>query len=150
MRAERRKSPPRASGGAGFTLLELLVALAIAGLAFAALARGTGQGLQAGRIAGQYEEALARARSRLDAVGRAVALIPGEAAGEDGGGYRWHLRVAPLAVARPGEAGLPPVALYAVAVTVSWDGTDGDRGGGPRAVRLETRRLGPAPPRSPP
>src|SRR5690348_3248940 len=91
---DRGRRRPRA---AGFTLLEVIVALAIAGLAFAALFRAGGTGLFAVDTAGRVEEAVARAQSHLAAVGREAALLQGDSNGDDGGGYHWWLRVRPLA-----------------------------------------------------
>src|SRR5438309_6763718 len=81
----------------GFTLLEVLVALAIAALALIAMFRAGGEGLVAVGTASRYEEALQRAQSHLAAVGRDAALLQGDSEGEDGGGFRWRLRIAPVA-----------------------------------------------------
>lgn len=118
---------------AGFALLEALVAFAIAALALAVLFRGALDGLAATHIAGRYEEAVARARSRLAGIG--PAPLAGDRQGDDGGGYHWHVRVVPVATTRTA----PPTALYAVSVAISW-GADGEQ----RVVDLETERLGPA------
>jgi general secretion pathway protein I len=120
MRAERQ---------AGFTLLEALVAFAIAGLALAALLQGGLLGLRLTHLAARTEEALARAQSRLAALeGRPI--VPGDQRGNDGGGFTWRLRVVP-----EGSAG--GMTLYAVTVAVGWN--DGEAA---REVRLETKRLG--------
>lgn len=118
---------------AGFTLLEALIALAIAGLAMAALFHGTLAGLSLSQISGRYEEAVARAQSRLAGIGPAPQA--GDRQGDDGGGYHWHLRVAPVGTART----VPPTALYAVSVAISWE-----ENGARRVVDLETERMGPA------
>ncbi len=138
---------------AGFTLLEVLIAFAIAGLALAALAQGVVAGLAATQGATRIEEALVRARSRLAAIDGGT-LRPGERRGEDGGGFAWRERVSPLASAAlpaaegfPGAvAATPParVALFAVTVEVAWQ-----QGGRQRSVVLESRRLGPAGPARP-
>jgi len=57
MRAER-----------GFTLLEVLIAFAIAALALALLFRAASDGMLSVRTAGRYEEAVVRARSHLAAA----------------------------------------------------------------------------------
>ena len=92
--------------------------------------------------AARYQEALSRARSRL-AAADAVALTGGDQQGDDGGGYRWRLRVTPVSTGT--AAGATPVpALFGVSVTISWQA---DRR--VRSVQLDTRRLGPAAPRAP-
>lgn len=130
---------------AGFSLLEVLVAFVIAALALGALTQGAGGGLQAARLSGHYGEAVARARSRLAALGPSPA--PGQATGDDGGGYRWQTTVTAIATAGPPRAEDPQRAirpvLLGVAVRVSWR-----LDGGEREVVLATQRLGAAP--SPP
>jgi len=130
-------------------LLEVVIALVIAGLALGVLARATAAGIAAVGTAGRYEQALSRARSHLAVVGHGMALRPREEAGDDGAGYRWTLRIAPLATApaarQPGDAlagaATPRLTLYRVEVTVAW----GD-GGPTRRVRLDTASIGPPPP----
>src|SRR5215468_6138696 len=130
------RSPP----SRGFTLLEVVVALAIAGLALVGLFRAGTGGLFAVDTAARAEEAVQRAQSHLSAVGRNAALIEGQLTGDDGGGYRWALRVSPL-TARQSLApdGVSPVAttLFKVEVVISWPGHEGDR-----SVALRTLRLG--------
>src|SRR5215831_1791757 len=82
---------------AGFTLLEVVVALVIAGLALVGLFQAGSGGLFAVDTAARAEEALQRAQSHLAAVGRNAALVEGVSEGDDGGGYRWRLRVQPAA-----------------------------------------------------
>ena len=118
----------------GFTLLEVLIAFIIAALALAALLQGSAGGLQNARIAAHYEEAIARARSRLAAL--TAERQGGEQSGDDGGGFRWRQRVAPAGdtlLAGPGAA--RPV-LLDVSVAVSWR-LDGRA----REVVLRTQRL---------
>lgn len=114
-------------------MLEVVVAFAIAALTLAVLFRGALDGLAATHIASRYEEAVARARSRLAGIG--PVPLAGDRQGDDGGGYHWHVRVVPVATARTA----PPTALYAVSVAISWE-ADGER----RVVDLESERLGPA------
>ena len=126
----------------GFTLLEVVVALAIAGLALVGLFRAGSGGLFAVDTAARVEEAVQRAQSHLAAVGRDAALVEGEFTGDDGGGYRWALRVSPLAsrqsLAQDG-ASTATTTLFNVEVAISWPGHEGDR-----SVVLRTLRLGTA------
>ena len=129
----------------GFTLLEVLVAFIIAALALGALTQGATGGLTLASIAGHTQEALSRARSRLAAA--ALAPVPGEQRGDDGGGYAWRVTTTRLLTAPPtgtGAASRPGVALYALRVVVSWS-LDGSM----RDVALDTQRVGPAPPDAP-
>src|SRR6516165_2632550 len=126
----------------GFTLLEVVVALAIAAVALIGLFQAGSGGLFAVDTAGRAQEAVQRAQSHLAAVGRDAALVQGDFTDDDGGGYRWRLRVRPVATHRAsasggGSAALPT--LYDVEVAVSWLGRSTDR-----SVVLKTLRLGAA------
>jgi general secretion pathway protein I len=125
---------------AGFTLLEVVVAVAIAGLALVGLFQAGSGGLFTADTAVRAEEALQRAQSHLAAVGRDAALVEGDSSGDDGDGYHWQLRVQPAAQ-RQGVAadGVTPqnATLYSVQVSISWESR-----GHQRAVTLQTLRLG--------
>jgi len=132
----------RGSPATGFTLLEVVVALVIASLALIGLFQAGSGGLFAVDTAARAEEALQRAQSHLAAVGRGAALVEGDSGGDDGGGYRWRLRVQAV-TQRPGVAadGVTPetTSLFDVEVAISWQ-AHGHR----RAVVLRTLRLGTA------
>jgi general secretion pathway protein I len=131
---------------AGFTLLEVLVALAIAGLSLVVLFRAGGDGLVAVDSAARADEAVQRAQSHLAALGRDVAFAPGESDGDDGGGYHWRLRLTPVATWQAAAAiGGPGTAatLYDVEVAISWLGRHRHR-----SVVLLTRRIAAAAPNS--
>jgi general secretion pathway protein I len=127
---------------AGFTLLEVAVALAIAGLALVALFQAGSGGLIAADTAARAEEAVQRAQSHLAAVGRNAALTAGEFTDDDGGGFRWRLSVHPVNARQvPGPDGVSQSTstLFAVDVEISWR-TQGHN----RSVALRTLRLGTA------
>jgi general secretion pathway protein I len=129
----------------GFTLLEMIIALIIAGIAAGALFEAVGTGLRATQTASMYDQAVVRARSRLAAATHGTRLTPGDQRGDDGGGFQWRVRVAPIAtallrpigVAGPRAAASFPVVLYGVSVWVGWND-----GGTERQVRLETEQVG--------
>jgi general secretion pathway protein I len=127
-------------GEAGFTLLEVIVAVVIAGLALVGLFQAGSQGVFGVDTAARAEEALQRAQSHLAAVGRDAALVQGDQNGNDGGGYKWRLVIVPQ-VQRQGVAadGVTPqnTTLFSVEVVISWEA-----GGHQRAVVLRTLRLG--------
>jgi prepilin-type N-terminal cleavage/methylation domain-containing protein len=136
---ERRRRHRRQGG---FGLLEVIVALAIAGLALAAVFRAATEAGRATAVSDHYQEALSRARSHLD--GASAYLLPGEQEGDDGGGYRWRVATRPLDSTGRRDAEGRPVAstdslvitLYGITVWITWrDGT------GARSVRLDTERL---------
>jgi general secretion pathway protein I len=125
---------------AGFTLLEVIVAVAIAGLALVGLFQAGSTGLFAVDSAAHAEEALQRAQSHLAALGRDAALVEGDQSGNDGGGYRWRLVVEPMAERPAPAAGgvtSQSTKLFSVEVSIDWQSH-----GHQRAVVLRTLRLG--------
>lgn len=128
------------SSPSGFTLIEVLIALAIAALGIASLVAATGVGLGSADLAAQYVNATRRAQSRLDAVGLLQPLTPGEQSGEDGGSFFWRIRISPPAShpPQPGSGDMP--GLYEVEVDIDWRS-----GVGWREVSLRSERLGPLP-----
>ena len=132
----------------GFTLLEVLVAFAIAALALAALYSGGIEGLVTTRTAIRRDEAVARATARLEALCHGARLAPGPQSGDDGSGFRWHtqVQVADSTVVPRGTADDPHpplrLTLYSVTVTVTWPGTLRSH-----QVSLATRCLAVAPPK---
>ena len=126
----------------GFTLLEVIIALAITSLMLIGLFRAGSGGLFAADTAARVDEAIERAQSHLAAFARAGAIVPGELEGDDGGGYRWAALVKPIAVepVTATTSAATPQALYDIQVRMSWS-----TAGRSRSVVLETRRLGPAP-----
>lgn len=128
----------------GFILLEVLVALVIAGIAVAVLLGAGGTSLRSTHSAADNEIAVSRARSHLAALGRLEPLAPGEFSGNDGDGFRWRLRVRPIATApvkvgaasMSGRATTRLLTLYAVDVTIAWT-----MDAAPHALTLHTSRL---------
>src|ERR1700747_3456833 len=76
----------------GFTLLGVVVALAIGAIALVGLFQAGSGGMFAVDTAARAQEAVQRAQSHLAAVGRDAALVQGDFTDDDGGGYRWRGR----------------------------------------------------------
>jgi general secretion pathway protein I len=129
----------------GFTLLEVMVALVIVTLASVALLEAVGTGLHASRSAALYDEAVVRAKSHLAIAMYGMRLEPLDQNGDDGGGFHWRLRVAPMTTVAlrangpvgPGEQASFPVVLYAISTWISW--RDGDT---TRQVTLQSAQVG--------
>ncbi|HEY0524889.1 MAG TPA: prepilin-type N-terminal cleavage/methylation domain-containing protein [Stellaceae bacterium] len=135
----------------GFSLLEVVVALAVLGLVLAALADALRAGLLGGSKAASVETMLALAEAKIAAVGVTEPLTDGRSGGTANNGgdrVRWQIDVARTDAGLSGafgdtgsigadtDAGLPQP--FRVAVTVSWD-----QGGTTRSLSLETIRLAP-------
>ena len=127
----------------------MLIAFIIASLALAVLAQSGVSSLRSIQSAARYEEALARARSRLALALHGAPLVAGDHQGDDGGGYRWRVRIAPisstavrpLGITGPRRPSRISVVLYAVSVWVWWAGAGSEeRGRG--VVRLDTQQVG--------
>jgi len=125
---------------AGFTLIEVLVALAIVGLALGAIAGVFGNGLAGHETAADAENALALAEERLALAG--TTPRPGSSSGDFAGRFVWGTTVSPYEDegAKAGDTTATRPTLYRVAVSVAWH--DGHRR---REVSLSTLRLGAAP-----
>lgn len=125
---------------AGFTLLEVLVALAVVGLALGAIAGVFSAGLVSHETAAAAETALAVAEEQLTLASAAPRPTAGK--GVYAGRFAWRTTVAPY---DDGDkaADLPSTLprLYRIAVSVAWH--DGRRS---REVALSTLRLVPAAP----
>lgn len=142
--AREQPGSARTATAKGFTLLEVLIAFLIAGLALAALFDAVLTGLRTAQAASHYEQAVSQARSRLAMAVHADPLVAGNWQGDDGGGYNWRVRVAPVASAtvlpiyRPSSrmAANFGLTIFAVTVWVAW------REGGVREVRLDTEQIG--------
>jgi prepilin-type N-terminal cleavage/methylation domain-containing protein len=126
----------------GFSLLEVLIALMISGIALASVFQSAGETFRATASAARQQQALSRALSHLDGAG--ANLMPGEQEGDDGGGFHWHVLVRPVDSNGKQDAAGKPVAntdtlvvtLYAVTVSITWrDGRN------QRFVRLDSKRL---------
>jgi general secretion pathway protein I len=129
-------------GQGGFSLLEVLIALLISGIALGTVFQAASETMRATTTAARYQEAVSRAVSHLDGAG--ANLMPGEQDGDDGGGFHWHIVVRPVdSTGKQDAAGKPlaitdtlVVTLYAVAVSITWrDGRN------QRVVRLNSQRL---------
>lgn len=122
----------------GFTLIEVLVAFAIAAILLTVVLRTLTAGLTESDRSAAYTRATILAESALDAMGVVAPLRDGESADLTDGRFHIHAVTERYHDAATDAAGQYLV-LYRLSVTVSWG-----EGRWPRAISLSTLRLGPA------
>ena len=123
----------------GFTLLEIIVAVAILAVSLAALLQVFSSGLKGARVAQHHTIATLLAESKLATIGVEAPLEEAETSGEYDDDYGLRAAVRRYQEPGPDAAAESPVVAYEVVVTVSWEET-----GGVRSVSLSTLRLAPA------
>ena len=113
---------PARSADHGFTLLEVMIALAILGMTFAFAMELLATGVRSAKTSEDYVQAALLARQKIAQVA-VLRSTGGEAdGGEFGGGFRWVSEVHAL----PQEEELP-ARLYQVRVRVTWPGRRGEK-----------------------
>ena len=115
----------------GFTLIEILVALIIAGMGIAVLMDLSSAGLRLSGNSARISRETALARAMLAHQGTDLALAPGAFEGSLPDGYRWRSEI--RAADPDGENEIVHPALVSITV---WDAAARDPG-----VRLTTVRL---------
>jgi general secretion pathway protein I len=115
----------------GFTLVEVLLALAIVAVAFAFALNVFSGGLSRLGHDHNVQHALLVAQSQLARVGRDIALRDGEIVGPGSDEYAWRISIAPYGGGAGGLLG------HRVVVSIGW--TEGLHR---REVHLDTVRLG--------
>lgn len=119
---------------AGFTLIEVLIAFAILGVALAVLMTIFSDNVRAANNAKSEVVATELARSLVDRVGNDIPAIVGSSGGDFPDGYRWNLQILPFgSVDHQNALAVKPME---VAARVSWGA-----GSGARSVELRTLRL---------
>lgn len=128
--------PHRADSG--FSIIEVLLALAVVTLAIVSLMRGTAVGIQSAGSAERHGQALSLARSLLARSGVEAPFETGEQAGTTDDGFTWtvaateHRKTDDPAQVRAAVRG------YWVRVHVAWKES---RSGRPGHVRLAALKL---------
>jgi general secretion pathway protein I len=127
----------RRSRAEGFTLVEVLVALAILALSLTLILRTLSSGLFYQQRAKMLAEATLQAQSLLARIGADLPLVPGRVEGETASALSWQIEIAPYGDTADRRAW--PAAAYTADVRVY--------AGRPSAeplVQFTTIRLGPA------
>ncbi|MHA6204847.1 type IV pilus modification PilV family protein [Dyella soli] len=104
----------------GFSLLEVIAAILLLAITFAALMKVAGGSIALTRNADDHSQAAMWARSMLDTAGIATPLQPGSSDGRFDRHYRWHLVVTPWS---PGQvAANAPLQMVKLDLDVFWGG----------------------------
>lgn len=102
----------------GFSLLEVISAILLLAVAFAALLQVAGASMHLADRSGQISKADMWAQAKLDALGVTERVAVGESDGDFGKDYRWHLRIRPWQDDNPPQGS--PLTLYRVDLDVRW------------------------------
>lgn len=129
----RNRLPLVPKGEGGFTLLEIVVALTLLGVLFAAAFGVFAAGLRSSRYATEYTRAVIEGERILQDV-TAKGVQAGVAEGLLNGGYRWRAEI------RPHQAQIDesPAQLFHVRVSVLWPSAKGEK-----QLNLETLAMAP-------
>jgi general secretion pathway protein I len=119
----------------GFTLIEIIVALAILAVALGALFQSFSTGLRATAVTDRQAAAIMFAQSLLDRIGQDIPLAASERAGVSEEGLRWSITITPSPLIAPERRADSPLLPFDVVVTVAGDGG--------RPLTLTTLRLAP-------
>jgi general secretion pathway protein I len=116
-----RRMPARPGGAGGFSLLEMVVAIAILALTLGALYQAVGGATRNVRTDERYAYAVELARSLLADNAR-VPRAGLRRRGQTAGGFNWSVRATPLDLAsgRAKRGELEAGALQAIEVSVAW------------------------------
>ena len=128
---------PALSAGQGFTLLEVLVATMVLGIAVVIVMQLFSGGLDQARRAEDYTRAVFHARAKMEEVLLDPPSEPVSAQGVFDDGYRWALETLLDTELTPEALGVQPIV---VRVTIGW-GFDQH----PKEFHLQTMTLVPVP-----
>lgn len=106
----------------GFTLIEVVVALAILGVGLAIIIELFSGGLRLGRTSEEYTKAANYARMKMEEISSQQDIEEGMKEGEFDNGFRWQVNVKKIDIL-PIEKNpdfKPPVELFQVKINILW------------------------------
>ncbi|MGB9700320.1 MAG: type IV pilus modification PilV family protein [Thermodesulfobacteriota bacterium] len=111
----------RPKSSLGFTLIEVVIALGLMGLALIVLIELFAGALRLGKTANEYSRATAWARMKLEEVILQPKLQEGQEEGELPENYRWQLEIKKTEILRERYGDVPvPLELYQIKLKVNW------------------------------
>ncbi|WP_331644144.1 prepilin-type N-terminal cleavage/methylation domain-containing protein [Luteibacter sp.] len=112
----------------GFSLLEIIAAIAVLAIAFAALMQVAGSAMSLTARANERTQAALRARSLLDSAFIMDPVQEGSSDGRFDDTYRWQLNVSPFnAGDAPPDSGNAGARMYRLDLDVFWGDRDHER-----------------------
>lgn len=120
----------------GFTLLEVLVAMAILSVSLVIVLQLFSGGLHSSGISEDYTRAVFHARAKMEEVLTSESLAPGEWSGDFGDGFGWR-----VSIAHPGEDAEEDQvdtdsALFRIDVDVLWADGQNERHVGVSTLKI--------------
>jgi general secretion pathway protein I len=126
-------------GSRGFTLIEVVVAMAILGIGLVTIIELFGGGLRLGRTSEEYTKAVGYARMKLEEVSLTQSMEEGTQEGEFDRDFRWQVEVKKVNLLPP--TGIetdyqPPVELFQIRIQVIWNSGLRERNTGLESYRI--------------
>jgi len=125
----------------GFTLMEVVVALAVLGVGLIVIIELFSGGLRVGRVSGEYTRAVGYARVKMEDIALAREIKEGMEEGEFDKNYRWRLEVMRVDLL-PGEQPVDitlPVDLYQIKLQVIWKSGSQERAAAVESMKVIKR-----------
>jgi general secretion pathway protein I len=116
----------------GFTLLEVLVALAVLSISLGALLPVFSSTLRNEDALSDQTTAILLAQSKLDALGTEIPIVDGKSQGRFDNGFTWRLEIGPYPFDRTSALVTPKMAT----LTVAWPARTGVRSLSISTIRL--------------
>jgi general secretion pathway protein I len=107
------------SGGTGFTLIEVLVAISVLAICLVVIFQLFSGGLKAGKLSDDYTRGIFHAREKMEENILLDILEEGTAEGAFEDGFQWRTDIARLEQ-REEEASRLPFDTFAITVEISW------------------------------
>lgn len=126
----------------GFTLIEVVVALAILGIGLTVIIELFSGGLRLGRVSEEYTKAVNYASMKMEEIAVKPTLEEGSEEGEFADLYRWQVEVKKLDIlpVENNREFKPPAELYHIQVNIIWKSGSRERSTGLesyRTIKLE-------------
>jgi general secretion pathway protein I len=122
----------------GFTLMEVVVAMAILAVGLTVIIELFSGGLRLARTSAEYTKAINYARMKMEEIGVKQTLQEGSEQGDFDGTYRWQVETKRVDII-PIEKGIdfkPPVELFQVNVNVLWKSGLKERSAGIESYKM--------------